>query len=339
MVWLVLLLLTPLRVLLALAGDTACRASTEGERRAASALYGLGGSALVVVNALIVWWAREAGLTGISLLPRWVAEGALGLIAAWVAVTTVELWRGAAAEGDRRFPAFRRWAVISLLALGLAAATLWRAPLLDHLAHASHGPAYPLPGALSALRFLATSPALWIALALGLWARWRAEQSRRGSSRRRDGFWRRREPDPARALERGIRQSALALLAGVEAGILHGALVAITKGLVGAARLAQRWIEGVVLEGATRQIAQTATDGGRLAYRWIEGADQQGTTRRIAQTAAEGGLEGLLRRVVRAVLSASRWLQRRHTGRLRRNLVWVAASLVLALLAIIVFVW
>jgi hypothetical protein len=51
------------------------------------------------------------------------------------------------------------------------------------------------------------------------------------------------------------------------------------------------------------------------------------------------GLEGLLRWTVRAVMAGSRWLQRRHTGRLRRNLIWVAASLVLAVLGLIVYVW
>ena len=53
----------------------------------------------------------------------------------------------------------------------------------------------------------------------------------------------------------------------------------------------------------------------------------------------QGGLEGLLRRTVRALLAGSRWLQRRHTGRLRRNLVWVAVSLVLAIAALVVFAW
>jgi len=156
--------------------------------------------------------------------------------------------------------------------------------------------------------------------------------------------------DPAQTLERAIRNGALVLRAIVEAGALSGALIGITRGILWVSRVAQRWIEGVVLEGATRQIARTTTESGRLAYRWVEGAAQDGTTRQIAQTAADGGrlayrgmepggLEGLLRRIVRVVLASSRWLQRRHTGRLRRNLVWVAASLVLALVALILHVW
>mgnify|MGYP000138425703 CR=1 FL=1 len=55
-------------------------------------------------------------------------------------------------------------------------------------------------------------------------------------------------------------------------------------------------------------------------------------TRRVVE---QEGLEGLLRRAVRTALVLSRGLQRWHTGRLRRNLLWVAASLVLAVLALV----
>jgi hypothetical protein len=129
--------------------------------------------------------------------------------------------------------------------------------------------------------------------------------------------------DLALALERSIRRGARALRARVEAGAFEGALTGIARGVLGAAHLAHRWIEGAFLEGTTRQIAHTATESGRLAYRVME----------------QGGLEGLLRRAVQAVLASSRWLQRRHTGRLRRNLIWVAISLSLAVLALISFVW
>jgi hypothetical protein len=345
-VWLALLALTPVRLLLSLAGDAANKAVTARGRRVASALYGLGGLALLAFDVLVIWWLRSDGSAGISLAPRLVVEGAVGLVAAWVAVTSVDLWRGAAAETDSSFLGARRWAMLSLLACGLVTAILWRAPLLDRLAHISRGQAFALPDAASALRFLVTSPAFWAALVLGLWAQRLAR--RKG---RIPGVWRSgREADPALALERGIRRGALLLRAGVEAGALSGALGGVTQGVLGAAYLAHRWIEGVVLEGATRQIAQTTTDSGRLAYRWIEGVALEGTTRQIAQTATDsgrlayrmmeqGGLEGLLRRIVRTVMVGSRWLQRRHTGRLRRNLVWVAASLVLALVALILYVW
>ena len=105
--------------------------------------------------------------------------------------------------------------------------------------------------------------------------------------------------------------------------MLRVVLGGVAKGVMGGARFAHRWIEGAFLEGTARQIAQTTTNGGRLAYRAVE----------------QGGLEGLLRRVVRAVMAGSRWMQRRHTGRLRRNLIWVAASLILAVLGFVLFAW
>jgi hypothetical protein len=51
------------------------------------------------------------------------------------------------------------------------------------------------------------------------------------------------------------------------------------------------------------------------------------------------GLEGLLRGTVRAVLAGGRRMQRWHTGRLRRNLSWVAACLVLAIAALMFYGW
>ena len=237
--------------------------------------------------------------------------------AAWAVATTADLWRGVAGEAPGAFPTVRRWAVLVLLACGLVAAVLWHAPLLERLSLASHGPAFALPGLADALRFLVTSPAAWATLALGLWApRWRGALR---PGRARAG----QETDAALVLEQRIGQGARALQAGVEMGALGGAQSGIAQGVLGIARLAHRWIEGVVLEGTTRQIADATTNGGRLAYRVME----------------QGGLEGLLRRTVRTVMAGSRWMQRRHTGRLRRNLIWVAASLALAALALILYVW
>jgi hypothetical protein len=292
----------------------------------ASSLFGLGGLAWVGFDALIVWWASSGGdSAGLSAVPRLLAQGAVGLMAAWVLVATVDLGRGTSAASQRERPQARRWAALILLTAGLLAAFLWRAPLLAHLAQASHGPAFAVPLPAAALRALAASPAAWAALLLGLVA-WRLAASGPGQ------VWRARRPrwpghgrvsDPARALDRDIRRGARALRALIEAGAFDRALTGFARGVIAAARLAHRWIEGGFLHGTTRQIAQTATEGGRLAYQMME----------------LGGLEGLLRRAVRAMLDGSRWLQRRHTGRLRRNLIWVAASLALAALGLILYVW
>jgi NADH:ubiquinone oxidoreductase subunit 5 (subunit L)/multisubunit Na+/H+ antiporter MnhA subunit len=315
-VWLVLLALTPLSLLLSLAGHAAHYAPIFEGRWTASGLYGLGGLALLGFDVLIVWWARQAG---VPLVPRLLVECAVGLTAAWAMVTTFDLWRGTGAERVQGRPTLGRWITLALLACGLLGAIVWRVPLLEHLADVSHGPAFAVPRLSEAAYLMATSPAGWIAVALGLWAQWRIKRGSRLPGLRRVEP----ESDAAQVAEHGIRLVARALRAGVEAGALGSALPGITKGVQALARFAHRWIEGVVLEGTTRQIARTTAHSGRLAYQVME----------------QGGLEGLLRRTVRAVLGASRWLQRRHTGRLRRNLVWVAASLVLAALALVLFVW
>ena len=313
-VWLVLILLTPLRLLLALAGRTAQEAARASVRRLAALLYGLSGLLLLVLQAWIVWGTREAGL---PLFARLLAEGAVGLSGAWVLLAATALWREApAGQGEPR-AAVRRDVVLALLAASLLVSGLLPARLLGHLTRVSNGPPFELPAPAQALRFLATSPAALLALVLALWGA-RARVPIPAPLAR----WMRGR-DLALALERSIRRGARALRARVEAGAFEGALTGIARGVLGAARLAHRWIEGVVLEGTTRQIAHTATESGRLAYRVME----------------QGGLEGLLRRAVQAVLASSRWLQRRHTGRLRLNLIWVAISLALAILALILFAW
>jgi len=95
------------------------------------------------------------------------------------------------------------------------------------------------------------------------------------------------------------------------------------RAVVDGARVTHRVVEHKGLEGLLRRSVQVVVDGARVTYRVVE----------------HKGLEGLLRRVVRAVLVLSRGLQRRHTGRLRRNLLWVAVSLTLAVLALVLYDW
>jgi hypothetical protein len=46
-----------------------------------------------------------------------------------------------------------------------------------------------------------------------------------------------------------------------------------------------------------------------------------------------------VRRVVGAALSLGRGMQRWHTGRLRRNLLWVAIGLAAAVVSVVVYGW
>ena len=60
-VWLSILALTPVRLLLFLAADTAQQSRAAGWRRVSASLFALGGVALVAFSLLAIWWARAAG--------------------------------------------------------------------------------------------------------------------------------------------------------------------------------------------------------------------------------------------------------------------------------------
>ena len=102
----------------------------------------------------------------------------------------------------------------------------------------------------------------------------------------------------------------------VEVGIAERIVALVVRGVVNGARAA--WtVEYEGLEGLMNRTARAVVGGASLAHRVVE----------------EGGLEELLRRGGRAVLISSRVLQRWHTGKLRRNLVWLPVALALAVLA------
>ena len=73
----------------------------------------------------------------------------------------------------------------------------------------------------------------------------------------------------------------------------------------------------------TSRSARAVVDGALIIHRVVE----------------QEGLEGILRRGVGAVMALSRALQRGHTGRLRRNLLWVPIALALAVLALVAYGW
>jgi len=70
-------------------------------------------------------------------------------------------------------------------------------------------------------------------------------------------------------------------------------------------------METRILDHSLVRVARAVAQGGHFTYRVIE----------------QEGLEGLLRRTVQAALNLARVAQRWHTGKLRRNLVWIAVSL------------
>lgn len=96
----------------------------------------------------------------------------------------------------------------------------------------------------------------------------------------------------------------------------------LEEGLVRAAQALHAVIEVGLLEQVLVLVVRVVVvDGARFSYRVVE----------------QEGLEGLLRRSVRAALALGQSLQRWHTGRLRHNLLWVSVSLVLAVLALVLY--
>jgi hypothetical protein len=197
--------------------------------------------------------------------------------------------------------------VLALLATGILAAGLAFEPAIDLVVHIGHG---QLPSDLaltSLLQSLVAAPGIWVVavLAVGMrLLRWQPVSSSAPSSDR--GF----------DLEEGLTRIAQTLREVVEVGVHEQVITWVVRSVVDGARLTHRVVERGFLEGSLQGITRAAVGGGQLAYQIVE----------------QEGLEGLLRRIVRLVFALARTVQRWHTGRLRRNLLWVATSLVLAVL-------
>lgn len=319
-VWMTILVLTPLRLLLYLAGDFAPAGdAAEAGRRPAAGLFGLGVLALAAYGLLCAWWVRQAGAPLDVLL---IAEGAVALLGIWAVRATWSFWRAPASRARSEAAAdgtlARGWAALALLGAIALGGWLGFAPLARTLAAVSRGNPLTLPTPLALLRYAATVPAFWMAAVLSV-AVWRLG-------------WRPREAPSAElaaatsdahtlSFEEGLAQAAHVLRTVVEVGVQEQVLGGIVRTVLNSAHAAHRVLEHQVLEGITRWVSEVTVGGGQFAYRVLE----------------QEGLEGLIRGAVRVVLSGGRWLQRQHTGRLRRNLLWVAASLVAAVLGLALY--
>lgn len=323
-VWLGLLAWTPVRLLLFLAADVARRAGPRADSRAwhgvGTAFFGLGGLALTAYNLLITWWARgfPGQGAGTPLDTVFVAEAAVALMGVWVARAAwqLALGRDSGVEqvGTGELPGHVGAGALvatGLLGGGVLAGTLAFGPLVRHLTAAGLLTLPLLPDAVAFLRYVATTPALLIVIVLAL-AAWRLQ--------RRSGW---EIPVVAGTAEdrydlaEGLTRAAQALRAVVEVGIAEQMVAVIVRSVVEGARAA--WaVEHRGLEGLVGRVVQAVGGGALVVHRAVE----------------QEGLEGMLRYGVRGVLALGRWLQRRHTGRLRRNLLWVPVALALAVLVV-----
>ena len=322
-----LLVLTPVRLLLFLTIDAARAADSRRQRGLGVLLLGLGAMALAAFSLLIPWWVRHgdsgvAGGEGVPLDMLFVAETAAALTVVWGISTVWRLARraGSHAPNIRVTPEtqidWSRWAALLVLGGGVLAGGAAFGPLFRHLMLTSYSDSLPLPSIPAALRYAATTPALLAVFTLSLAARRLMTRSR----------WEYASPEAlvedTGALEEGLTRAAQALRTVVEAGIAEQIITVSVRSVVNGARLA--WtVEHSGLEGLVSRTAQTTAAASLGIHRVVE----------------RDGLEGLLRNAVRGVLALSRFVQRRHSGRLRRNLLWVPVLLVVAVLVLIRWGW
>jgi formate hydrogenlyase subunit 3/multisubunit Na+/H+ antiporter MnhD subunit len=354
-VWLELLAWTPVRLLLFLAAGVAQRAGSPRWHGVGAGLFGLGGLALVAHDLLITWWVRElAGLgVGPPLNVVFVAEVAVALLGIWAARATWQLalgLRGSVStltpgpsphQGEGSLPPLpaaetvgsrgepnsaaeesldrvspEALAATGLLGIGVLVGALAFGPLARCVTRVSYLALPLLPDVTTFLRYVVTAPAL-LAVAVLTLAAWRL---------RRHVGW--KPPLVTGAVEEGydlaegLSRATQALRAVVEVGLAERLAALVVRAVVDGARLA--WtVEHRALDDLVNRTARAVAVSACAVHRIVESE----------------GLEGLLRRVVRAVLALSRCMQRWHTGRLRRNLLWLPAVLAAVVLALIAWGW
>jgi len=339
-IWIGLLALTPLRLLLFLTADVARSTGSSSWRRMAAGLFGLAGLALVAFGLLTTWWARGAGTPLDALL---VAEVAVALTGVWVARMTRRLFRPQSGITRDSVARWAKWVSVGLLGVGVLAGGLAWGPLTRHLAIASHLAFPAMPAFLALLRYAATAPALWVIVVLAL-AVWQL--------RRRSGPGYLASVGSAEEvydLEEALARSAQVLHGVVEVGIAEQLIALLVRIVVEGARATRRVVEHRSLDGLLRGSAQAVMGAARSIYRVVEHGGLDGLLRGSARSVMDGargthlvvehrGLENLLRSSVRAVVALARRLQRWHTGRLQRSLLWIAVSLALAMLSLVLHV-
>ena len=247
-----------------------------------------------------------------------VAEAAVALTGVWTASAAWRLLSDPKGLGKPLGSSevhWTQWMVVGLLGAGVLAGGLAFGPLTQHLAVASRMALPAMPTLLALLRYAATAPALLVVMALVL-AVWQLQR------RSRLGPLVSAQPaEEVYNLEEGLARAAQVLHAVVEVGIAEQIVTLAVRAVVDGARVTHRVVEHKGLDGLLHRSVRAMVDGASVTYRVVE----------------HEGLEGFLHRSVRAVLVLGRGLQRWHTGRLRRNLLWVAASLALVVLTLVLY--
>jgi NADH:ubiquinone oxidoreductase subunit 5 (subunit L)/multisubunit Na+/H+ antiporter MnhA subunit len=341
-VWLGLLALTPLRLLLFLAADAAQKAKSTMPRRVATGLLVFGGLALLAFNLVTMWWTQE----NVPPIALFIAQVTAALVGVW-AVKPCE--GSARARGPEELSSAQvdsstkattnlrkvQWAALILLSAIVLIGGLAFGPLVRFTADVTHTttPATPT------LQTLTTSlPALLAAgvLTVALWQLRRRPILAAILQKTDRDMW---------DSEKGLARIAGTLRTVIEVTILERTVAWIKHAVTDSARIV--WIvEHGVLEGTLTWTKRAVTDGAKIVW-IVEHGVLEGVIDRSVQAVIDGagiaystieqeGLEGILRRAVSAALALGRRMQRWHTGRLRRNLLWVPVALALAILTLII---
>ena len=304
-VWLGILVLTPVRVLLMAAAELARRTTSQRQRQIGVVAYAVGGLALTGYSLLATWWARESGVRLDVLL---LAQVAVALWGVRAARTSLQLARTPSEAETTQVVGWKQAAITGLLCCGVLAGTLAFGPLARSLTHAAYMLPPPLPTAGTLVRYTATAPGILVVLLFTL------------TGLQLHGV-RRLAPAPGIYpgsevvdLENALAKTAQAVHTVVEVWGAERLVTLFTRGVTEAARLAW-FVEHNWLERLVQNTARSAMTGSLAVYRAVE----------------ERRLEGLLRLIVRSVLALSRALRRWHSGRLRRNLLWIPVALALAM--------
>lgn len=293
LVWMALILTTLPRAALALAYDQDGAAGQRMWRDVAAV-------SVVLPLYLLLWWAGPE----IGTLWRAVSELLLGLY-------LICAWRVARRLTKEQAPltAYPFGLMVGLTLCSLLAYPVAWQPLLTALADVAHVSLAPPTMGEAAVHLLA-SPLLWLQvayvairftpLAPKMEARLAAVQAAGQNEQKPDSQvdW--------------VFKVSVWLWRFVEQGFFESELKAVT-GFARAWRDGIRFIEERILNADVAALV-------RFVAAWRDGSRY--VEHRV--------LEGLIAVISRAILGSSRAVQRRHTGKLRHNLIWVSMALVLA---------
>jgi hypothetical protein len=311
-VWLGLLATIPLHLLLLLVGEMPERGAASIAGRVAQSLFGLAGLALTGFGLLIAYWARQRGM---PLDALFVMEATLALLGIW----TLREAARPRAEEDEAGSRAGRWVAVGALGLVALVGVAGFRPLAEWLMIGAGVAQLSVPSVGGFLRHIVSAPGLLLILVLGLITWQMRRRSRIGLTLPSPAEGRRAEA--SYDLQEGLAQAGQALRAVVEVGLFEQIINLAVRVVGGGAQTLHDAVEVGFFERVISLSERVVVDGARVVRRFVE----------------QDGLEGLLRRTVQGILELSRAMGRRHTGLLRRNLLWIPISLMVALVAVLAF--